>query len=238
MIRCIAIDDEPLALKQIAGYIQKTPFLELVARFDNAIQSVGILKEASIDLMFIDINMPDVSGIDFVKTLPNPPMIVFITAYSEYAIEGFKTDAIDYLLKPVSYTDFLKASNKARNYFENVLMHENKRSDEQEYLFIKSDYKIVKILINEIIYIEGMREYVRIHIANSKTVMPLISLRVIAEQLPSGKFMRVHRSYIVNLTRIITVEHSRIILEDKVYIPVSEQYKAVFLKYIDSHSLG
>jgi len=188
--------------------------------------------------MFVDINMPDLSGMDFVKTLKNPPMIIFVTAYSEYALEGFKVNAIDYLLKPIGYSDFLKSANKARNVFETNLHHTPKETGDREYLFVKSEYKIIRVCLEDIIYIEGMREYVRIHLTNGKPLMPLISLRVLEEQLPSDKFMRVHRSYIVNLGRIATVDHSRIILESKEYIPVSEQYKEVFQKYLNSHSLG
>ena len=238
MIRCIAIDDEPLALRQITGYIGKTPFLELKGEFENALPAIEFLQNNPVDLMFVDINMPDLSGIDFVKTLKNPPLIVFITAYSEYAIDGFRVNAIDYLLKPIGYTDFLKSANKARNYFETKLQDKVSVEDKKEYLYVKADSKLVRIRMEDIIYIEGMREYVRIHITNSKSLMPLISLHLLEEQLPSDKFMRVHRSYIVNLEKIVTIDHFRIVFEDKVYIPVSEQYKASFQTYLNSHSLG
>jgi two-component system response regulator LytT len=163
---------------------------------------------------------------------------LYLTAYSEHALEGFRVDAIDYLLKPISFVDFLKSANKARKYFETILYHPGTGEGEKEYLFVKSGYKIVRISLEDIIYIEGMREYVRIHLANGKPLMSLISLHVLEEQLPSYKFMRVHRSYIVNLEKIITIEHSRIILENKVYIPVSEQYKELFQKFINSRSIG
>jgi DNA-binding LytR/AlgR family response regulator len=238
MIRCIAIDDEPLALKQIAGYIKKTPFLELAGNYQSAMQALEALENTPVDLMFVDINMPDLSGMDFVKTLENPPKIIFITAYSEYALEGFRVDAIDYLLKPVSYNDFLKSANKARNYFETIPPQALKEAADRQYLFVKSGYKVVRISLDDITYIEGMREYVRIHLINGKSLLPLISLHVLEEQLPSDKFMRVHRSYIVNLEKITSIDHSRIVFEDKVYIPVSEQYKEGFQRYINSHSLG
>jgi DNA-binding LytR/AlgR family response regulator len=238
MIRCIAIDDEPLALKQIAGYIKKTPFLELAGNYQSAMQALEALENTPVDLMFVDINMPDLSGMDFVKTLENPPKIIFITAYSEYALEGFRVDAIDYLLKPVSYNDFLKSANKARNYFETIPPLALKEAADRQYLFVKSGYKVVRISLDDITYIEGMREYVRIHLINGKSLLPLISLHVLEEQLPSDKFMRVHRSYIVNLEKITSIDHSRIVFEDKVYIPVSEQYKEGFQRYINSHSLG
>jgi two-component system LytT family response regulator len=188
--------------------------------------------------MFVDINMPDINGLDFVKSLHTKPKIIFTTAFSEYAVEGFRLDALDYLLKPIGYNEFLKAANKARSYFESTLSDSKKVAYSDEYLFVKSDYKIIRICLKDIIYIEGMREYVRIHQTNGKALMPLISLRVLEEQLPSDKFMRVHRSYIVNLEKITVVEHSRIVFNDKVYIPVSEQYKEFFQKYLNSHSLG
>jgi two-component system LytT family response regulator len=238
MIRCIAIDDEPLALRQIADYIKKTSFLELTGQYESALKAIQVLQKTMVDLMFVDINMPDLSGMDFVKTLKNPPKIIFVTAYSEYALEGFRVDAIDYLLKPIGYGDFLKSANKARNYFDTILPHAAKEGGDREYLFVKSGYKIVRISLKDIIYIKGMREYVCIHLASGKSLMPLISLRVLEEQLPSGQFMRVHRSYIVNLEKINTIDHSRIIFDGKVYIPVSEQYKDFFNKFLNSHSLG
>ena len=238
MIRCIAIDDEPLALWQIAAYIEKTPFLELAGLCESAMKAMEVLSSTHVDLMYVDINMPDLSGMDFVKTLENPPMVVFITAYSEYALEGFNVNAIDYLLKPIGYSDFLKSANKARKSFNTVIQETKTQDPDKEYLFVKSGYKIVRISINDIVYIEGKREYVSIHLLNGKSLMPLISLRVLQEQLPSDRFMRVHRSYIVNLSKIVTIDHSRIIFEGKADIPVSDQYKDIFLKYINSHSLG
>ncbi len=238
MIQCIVIDDEPLALKQIATYIKKTPFLELVGQFESALQSMELVVNTKVDLMFVDINMPDISGMDFVKSLANPPKIIFVTAYSDYAVEGFKVNAIDYLLKPVGYPDFLKSANKAKDHFESLINRQIKEETDKKYLFVKSGYKTERVCFDDIIYFEGMREYVRIHLINGKTLMPLISLRVLEEQLPSDNFMRVHRSFIVNLSKIVSVEHSRVIFEDKVYIPVSEQYKELFQNFINSKSLG
>jgi len=238
IIKCLALDDEPLALDKMSNYIKKTPFLELAGVCRSGFDAIDYLSKNKVDLMFADINMPDINGLDFVKSLQNRPQIIFTTAFSEYAFEGFKVNALDYLLKPIGYNDFLKAANKARNYFETILPRVAKGGDDREYLFVKSGYKIVRISLKEIIYIEGMREYVRIHLAGGKSIMPLISLRALEEQLPSSKFMRVHRSYIVNLEKITTVDHSRIIFDDKAYIPVSEQYKEFFNKFLSSHSLG
>ncbi|MFA6403731.1 MAG: LytTR family DNA-binding domain-containing protein [Salinivirgaceae bacterium] len=237
MIRCVAIDDEPLALKQIAEYIKLTPFLELAGLFESALQSMEVLVNSKVDLMFVDINMPDLSGMDFVKSLENPPKIIFVTAYSDYAVEGFKVNAIDYLLKPIGYSDFFKSANKARNYFESIQNRQIKEESDKNYLFVKTGYKTERVCLDDIIYFEGMREYVRIHLINGKTLMPLISLRVLEEQLPSDNFMRVHRSFIVNLSKIVSVEHARIIFENKVYIPVSEQYKELFQNFINLNSL-
>jgi two-component system, LytTR family, response regulator LytT len=181
--------------------------------------------------------MPDLSGMDFVKSLDNPPMIVFVTAYSEYALEGFRVDALDYLLKPISYADFLKSANKVKSWFDN----QNKTSEEvrsdKDFLFIKSDYKILRINFDDIKYIEGMSEYIKIHLAAARPIMTLLSMKAIEKQLPSDKFMRVHRSYIVNLSKISVIERSRIIFDGKIYIPVSEQYKNAFQSYIDKNFL-
>ena len=194
MIRCIAIDDEPLALMQIAGYIKKTPFLELVGQYESAIQAIDVLGNISVDLMFVDINMPDLNGMDFVRTLEKPPRIVFVTAYSEYALEGFRVDAIDYLLKPISYVDFLKSANKVKSWFDSHPQKSDDIKSDKDFLFIKSDYKVLRINFSDINYIEGMSEYIKIHLTNSKPVMTLLSMKFIEEQLPSDRFMRVHRS--------------------------------------------
>jgi DNA-binding LytR/AlgR family response regulator len=237
MIRCIAIDDEPLALKQLSGYVEKTPFLELAGAFDSALKAIDILNIEKIDLIYADINMPDVNGMDFVKSLDSPPMIVFVTAYSEYALEGFRVDAIDYLLKPVSYSDFLKSANKVKSWFDKHVDNPEKDRSDKNFLFIKSDYKILRINFDDIKYIEGMSEYIKIHLTDTRPVMTLLSMKAIEEQLPSDRFMRVHRSYIVNLSRISVIERSRIVFDGKIYIPVSEQYKNAFQTYIDKNFL-
>ncbi len=237
MIKCIAIDDEPLALRQISDFIRKTPYLEHAGECKNAFEAIDILNKEAIDLMFVDINMPGLSGMDFIKSLSNRPEVIFTTAYSEYAVEGFKVDALDYLLKPIGYNAFLKATNKARSYFETLEKVSQTGEDHGEYLFVKSEYKIVRINLAEIKYIEGMREYVRIYIENSRPVMSLMSMKSLEEKLPPDKFMRVHRSFIVNLAKITTIERSRIIFDKEVYIPVSEQYKERFQEYIEKHFL-
>lgn len=237
-LRCVALDDEPLALEQMSNYIRKTPFLELVELCRSGFEAINVLSGKKTDLLFADINMPDINGLDFVRSLQVKPLIIFTTAFSEYAFEGFRVDAVDYLLKPIGYNDFLRAATKALNHFGKMNAPDIKTSESDEYLFVKTDYKVIRISLNDIVYIEGMREYARIHLVNGKSLMPLIRLHSLEEQLPSSRFMRVHRSYIVNLERISSIEHSRIIFDGKVYIPVSEQYKEFFQKYLSLHSLG
>jgi two-component system, LytTR family, response regulator LytT len=237
IIKCLTVDDEPLALSMMSNYILKTPFLELTGACRSGFDAIELISNQKVDLMFVDINMPDINGLDFVKSLHSKPQVIFTTAFSEYAVEGFKLDALDYLLKPIGYNEFLKAANKARNFFESVVQEPKPETNKNDCLFVKADYKTSRISLNDIIYIEGMREYVRIHLISGKSLMPLISLRVLEEQLPSDKFMRVHRSYIVNLDKITTIEHNRIIFDGKVYIPVSEQYKEFFQQFLSSHSL-
>ena len=237
MISCIAIDDEPLALKQIVQYIDKTPYLALVDQFENALQAMSFLQDNEVDLMFVDINMPDLSGMEFVKSLTNPPGVIFTTAYSEYAIEGFKVAAIDYLLKPIGYSDFLKAAERAKERIKpKIDVPESVKSDDQ-FLFIKSEYKILRIELSDIKFVEGMREYLRIHIENQSPVMTLMSMKKMEAFLPENSFMRVHRSFIVNLNKITTIERNRIIFDKNVYIPVSDQYKEEFHKYLDKNFL-
>ncbi|NJO92150.1 MAG: response regulator transcription factor [Chloroflexia bacterium] len=194
------------------------------------------IQKEDVDLLFVDINMPDLNGLDFVKSLEKKPLIVFTTAYSEYALEGFKVDAIDYLLKPIGYPDFLKAAQKAEKYLGSSKEQEKLNADD-EHLFIKSEYKIIRINLSDIKYIEGMREYVRIHLLNAKPVMSLLSMKSIEQKLPQNRFMRVHRSFIVNLKQVSIVERNRIVFDEDVYIPVSEQYKEKFQEYLDKHFL-
>jgi two-component system LytT family response regulator len=237
-IRCIAIDDEPLALKQISAYIRKTPFLELSAECHSAVEALDILHANNIQLMFIDINMPDLNGMDFVKSLNVKPLIVFTTAYSEYAVEGFKVDATDYLLKPISYSNFLKAANKAKKIIDGEKQSEEGRvKATPEHLFVKSEYKLIRIALADIKYIESSHEYVVLHMISGSPVKTMVSMKSIEDHLPSDQFMRVHRSFIVNLSKITVVERSRIIFDGKVYIPVGDQYKSAFQKYIDKNFL-
>ncbi len=239
MISCIAIDDEPLALKQITSYIEQTPFLTLEKSFTSAIKALEYLQYNQIELMFVDINMPDLSGIDFVKSLPNPAKIIFTTAYREYAFEGFQLDAADYIVKPIAYSDFLKAVNKINErYFISKVEEIETIQQNNQFLFIKSEHKIIRIDFNTITYIEGMRDYVQIHLEGLKPIMTLTGIKNIMEHLPSHRFMQVHRSFIVNLEKITTIDRNRIVFDKNIYIPISEQHKVLFQNFLDNNFLN
>jgi len=237
MIRTIAIDDEPLALKLISGYITRTPLLELVNTFDNPLSVLEFLETESVDLIFVDIQMPDLSGTDFVRQLNNGPKIVFTTAYEHYAIEGFKLNAIDYLLKPFSYEEFLIATQKAQKLIELERKSLPQIDANNEFLFLKSEYKIRRINFNDILYIEGLKDYIKVFIKNEeKPILSISTLKSVESKLPVTHFMRVHRSFIVNLDKINTIERSRIVF-GKVYIPISDQYKESFQEFLDRNFL-
>ncbi len=231
-IRCFAIDDEPLALQQVCGYVERTPFLELAGSARDAFEAMDKLAHTDAELLLVDINMPGLSGMDFVKSLTGERMVVFTTAYGEYALEGFKVDAVDYLLKPIGYADFLKAANKALSLYK--MKQAGAQTPDDGYLFVQSEYRTVRIAYDQIRYIESMSEYVRIHLLEGKPVMSLMSLRSLEEKLPKNRFMRVHRSYIVNLDAVKVVERGRILFDGAV-VPVGEQYKEAFAAFIEKH---
>ena len=243
MIRCIIVDDEPLAVAQLEKYVERVPFLVNVGSCSSAAEAMEILSTGSVDAMFVDINMPDIDGVQFVRSLVNPPFVVFTTAYSEYAIEGFKLDAIDYLLKPIAFEDFLKASNKLNRIYS---MNNNAQSAIEQgegvchdCLFVKSDYRMLRVPISSIKYIESMSEYVRIFVEDSpKPIVSLLSMKKIEESLPAGDFMRVHRSYLVNLNKVKEVSKMRLVYDGSVYVPIGEMYKDAFFEYIDKHFIG
>lgn len=236
-LKTIAIDDEPLALKLVGDYIGKTHFLELVGSFDNPLDAIDFLSKQPVDLIFVDIQMPDLTGVEFVRSLENAPKVVFTTAYEKYALEGFKLNAIDYLLKPFSYEEFLKAAGKARKQNELETAASVTVEANSQFLFLKSEYKIRRINFNDILYIEGLKDYIKVYTTGEdKPILSLNSIKSLEQKLPENKFMRVHRSFIVNLDRIETIERSRIIF-GKVYIPVSDQYKDQFQEYLDKNFL-
>ncbi len=237
MINCIAIDDEPLALSQISGYIKKVPFLNLVAECPDAYSAIEVLASGKIELMFIDINMPDLSGLDFVKSLNNKPMVVFTTAYSEYAVEGFKVDATDYLLKPFGFDEFLKSAHKALSHFELLKNAKKDENTNSESIYVKSDYKYLKINTSDIKYIESRNEYIRIYTITGNPILTLLSLKSIEEKLPADNFLRIHRSYIINLKMIAEYSKVGVTIDQITFIPIGEQYRERFNEYIQKHSL-
>ena len=240
MIRCLAIDDEPLALQQLTTYIQKVPFLELAAQCQSALEARKFLEQDTVDAIFCDINMPDLNGMDFIKSLQAPPLIVFTTAYSEYAVEGFKVNAVDYLLKPFGLDDFRRAANRIKERQENVSTNTQHPTPntQPDTLFVKTDYRMVKINIPDIRYIEGMSEYLKIYLeGEDKPIITLLSMKKIESRLPEN-FMRIHRSYIVNLHKIQEVNKNRIIMDAETFLPIGDMYKESFQQYLDTMFLG
>ncbi len=242
MVRCIAIDDEPLALRQIKSYIERNEQLELVATCRSAIEAQKIVATEKIDLLFVDINMPDLNGLDFVRSLDGNYYIIFTTAHPEHALEGFKLSAIDYLLKPFDYEEFDRATQKVISLVdlverchiaENAMAQSEAESSDKEVLSVKADYKTQLVKISDIIYLESAGEYVRLHIEGSPSITTLFRLKNMETSLSQDSFMRVHRSYIVNLKRISSYTKGRIFLENGEYIPLGENYKARFLEYFN-----
>jgi DNA-binding LytR/AlgR family response regulator len=230
-IRCLLVDDEPLALDLLEGYVAKTPSLELAGRCSSAFQAMEIFDKTEVDLIFLDIQMPGLSGLEFSRSLKDGPKVIFTTAFEQYALEGFKVDALDYLLKPISYPEFLNTINKAKRWFEHF--EKSNVTETRNSIFVKADYKLVQIDFNNILYIEGLKDYVKFCLEdNEKPVLSLMSMKSLEENLPDSKFMRVHRSFIVNLDKIKTIERNRIVF-GKEYIPISENYKEKFQKFIN-----
>ena len=239
MIRVLAIDDEPLALRQLSSYIKKIPYLELVGECQSAHDAMAVMEKQTVDAIFIDINMPDLNGLDFVRSLESPPLVVFTTAYSDYAIEGYKVNAVDYLLKPFSLDDMLRAAEKVRAQYE--LLHQGDVSvvDEDDAIFFKTEHKVVRVQVSDIRYVEGMSEYLKIHLeGDRKPLIVLLSMKKLEERLPRHVFMRIHRSYIINLRKIQEVNKNRVILDADTYLPIGDLYRDTFNSYIDSKFLG
>jgi DNA-binding LytR/AlgR family response regulator len=237
MIRCLTIDDEPLALQQLVAYINKVPFLKLAAQCQSALEASAFLENDTVDAIFCDINMPDLSGMDFIKSLAAPPLVVFTTAYSEYAVESFRINAVDYLLKPFGMQDFQRAANRLRERLENAPANLSTNAN-SDVLFLKTDYRIVKVNIHDIRYIESMSEYLKVWLDNqSKPIITLLSMKKMEERLPKF-FMRIHRSYIINLNKIQEVNKNRVILDDETNLPVGDLYKEPFQTYLENNFLG
>lgn len=226
-IGCVAIDDEPLALQLVEGFIQKVPYLNSLGAFESTFDSLPVLKKGGVQLLFLDINMPDLSGIDFLKSLKDPPLVIFTTAYDEYALQGFELDALDYLLKPFSYERFLKATNKAYDQINLMEQNVHQKSKGEDYIFVKSEHNIIKIPLNNILYIQGFKDYLKIHTPEPRPIFTLKSMKSMEEMLPSNRFIRVHRSYIVSIDKIHSFRNGRIKILDKA-IPIGELYRESF----------
>lgn len=242
-IRCLAIDDEPLALQQLVAYIKKVPFLELQAQCQSAMEARAFLENDTVDAIFCDINMPDLNGMDFVKSLASPPLIIFTTAYSEYAVEGFRVNAVDYLLKPFGLQEFQRAANRLRERLEGQRERfegQKEATEEQEGqdIFLKTDYRIVKVSIPDIRYVEAMSEYLKVWVEGMpKPIITLLSMKKMEERLPDG-FMRIHRSYIINLSKIQEVNKNRVIMDAQTFLPIGDMYKEAFQAYLETKFLG
>jgi len=240
MIRCLAIDDEPLALQQIVAYIGKVPFLELAAQCQSALEARQFLEQDTVDAIFCDINMPDLNGMDFIKSLTVPPLVVFTTAYSEYAVEGFRVNAVDYLLKPFGLQDFQRAANRLKERLESSVVDSHRVVSDSvaDTIFLKTEYRIVKVNISDIRYVEAMSEYLKVYLqGEAKPIVTLLSMKKMEERLPDN-FMRIHRSYIVNLNMIQEVNKNRIIMDADTYLPIGDMYKDTFQQYLDTKFLG
>ncbi|EGK03258.1 LytR/AlgR family response regulator transcription factor [Dysgonomonas gadei] len=235
-LKCVIIDDEPLAIDLLKTYVAKTPFLELTGTFNNALSAMDTISNGKTDVLFLDINMPQITGLEFSKTIPPSTKIIFTTAYDHYAVDGFRLNALDYLLKPINYTEFLQAANKALEWFKLTAASSNDSSTSPATsIFVKSGYRMEKIEFDNILYIENQKDYVKFHLENQKeSVSSLMSMQSLEEKLPEKQFMRVHRSFIVNLDKIKTIERNCIVF-GKEYIPVSESYKAKFMDFLNKH---
>lgn len=222
-LRCTIIDDEPLAVELLASYVRKTAFLSLAGTFSSAVEAVKEIKENKSDIVFLDIQMPELSGIEFARIIPKETKIIFTTAFSQYAIEGYKVSAVDYLLKPISYDDFLASVTKVYDMLND--QRKQQISFGERFFFVRSDYKLVQVRLDDILYIEGLKDYLRIYLDGAgRPIMSLMNMKKMEEYLPYPEFMRVHRSYIVHLPKVKVIDRSRIVFGDT-YIPISESYK-------------
>ena len=231
ILNCAIVDDEPLALSLLESYVNKTPFLNLTGKYSSAMQAMKELPDMKVNLLFLDIQMPELNGLEFSRMVDPQTRIVFTTAFGQYAIDGYRVNALDYLLKPISYPDFLQAANKALQWFDLV-----QKPEEKESIYVKSDYKLVQIELKKILYIEGLKDYIKIYLEDSpKPILSLMSMKSMEELLPANRFMRVHRSYIVQKEKIRIIDRGRIVF-DKTYIPISDSYKQAFQSFLDEKS--
>lgn len=234
-LTCVAVDDEPLALNRVCAHIEQTPFLRLVGRYANALDALRAIGQQRVDLLFLDIEMPELNGMELARLLHRTggtgPRVVFTTAYTQFALESYRVDALDYLLKPFVYDDFLRVARKALAYYERPPAAPAPQPEPESIVF-KVDYQYVKVPLADVLYIEGLKDYVRVHrVGEQKPLLVLTSLRVLEEKLPANQFLRLHRSYIVNLARIEAVTRSSVQL-GALQVPVSPQYKEAFAEFL------
>ncbi|GAA0564844.1 LytR/AlgR family response regulator transcription factor [Chitinophaga japonensis] len=219
-LKCIAIDDEPLSLALIQEYVSRFPALRLVQTFDDAVSAAGFLRQHPVDLLFVDINMPDINGIDLVRSLAEKPIVIFITAHRKFAVEGFELEALDYLLKPLSFERFSRTVQRALDHYR----YRQQAAEPEDCLFVRSEYKLVKIALRDIIYIEGLQDYIKIHLAQGKPVMTLMTLKAMQEKLPPTQFRRIHRSYIIPVARVTAVVNRKVSLDNSLELPIGDSY--------------
>ena len=233
-MKCLIVDDEPLAQQVMEEFAGRVPFLEVAGKCSSATEAIEVLRTKTIDLILLDIHMPRLSGLDFISSLHNPPQFILVTAYSEYALQGFNVNATDYLMKPVPFERFLKAVTKAYELY--TLRNKSapdKNSTSERFMLVKSGYQTVKILFDSILYIEGLKDYVKIFTEGKKPVLSLLTMKGLVETLPSDKFLRIHKSYIVAIDRISTISRNRVMIGEK-WIPVGENYRDAFRKQMFS----
>lgn len=239
-LKCAIIDDEPLALGLLESYVKKTASLELCGLYSSAIEAMKTLPDHPVDLLFLDIQMPELNGLEFSRMIPETTRIIFTTAFGQYALDGYRVNALDYLLKPISFADFTEAVNKAIRWFELRQKAYGNISgtapdNEMKYIYIKSDYKLIQIELDKILYIEGLKDYIKVHLEDTpRPVLSLTSLKAMEEKLPSDRFIRVHRSFIVQKQKIRIIEKGKIIF-GKDYIPISDSYKQELQNYVNEH---
>lgn len=231
ILHCIAIDDEPLALNLLKGFIERTPCLELKGSFPSAVEALDFVKQGPVDLVFSDIQLPDMDGIELARALEaeaHAPRIIFTTAYNQFALESYKVDALDYLLKPFDYDEFLKAAQKAERYQALINRAAAAVTEEEQYLFVRIEYQLVRVPLNDILYIEGLKDYAKIWLKDTaKPLLTLMSLKAMEEKLPARRFMRVHRSFIASLDKISSVTRNSLHIGDK-QVTIGEVYKEAF----------
>lgn len=233
ILKCAIVDDEPLAVELLASYVNKIPFMQLTGKYYSATEAMKDIAGGSVDVIFLDIQMPEINGLELSKMVPENTRIVFTTAFDQYALDGFRSNALDYLLKPISYVDFLAACNKALQWFSLIRQQgDAEKSEETKSIFVKSEYKLIQIRLDSINYVEGLKDYVKIYTdESSKPVVSLMNMKAMEEMLPSSRFIRVHRSFIVQKSKIREIERNRIIFGD-VYIPIGDSYRQAFQDFI------